>query len=154
MLEQTIRESWTSADLDELRKRLSSLEKMSKPFYEQCQVWVHQREEAEERNERASNGADGCHPIEVAGNKSGEAMPFGAGDFGRSFQFGKVLKKLSKEDMYSRNTCSLCLDLPREAVSTEVGLSSLLPSFKGHVTTGNCKITDACSAITYFASLA
>lgn len=130
MLERTIKESWTSADLEELWKRLSSLNKMNIPFYEQCQVWVH-NEGAGERSEEVSVGADGCPPNEGARDQSGEAMPFGAGDYGHSFEMGKALKTLSYEDMYSRNTCCLCSDLPKLPMLTEVSSSSLsFQSFK------------------------
>lgn len=114
MLERTIRESWTSSDLKELRTRLKSLGKISIPFYEQCQVWIKQTEE--ERQAARDRGED---PNEQ-GVEQGESMRFGAGDYGHSFEMGKALKTLSEEEAYSRVTCSLCSDLPRSPQVTDV----------------------------------
>lgn len=115
MLERTIRESWTSSDLDELKARLKSVGKMNVPFYEQCEVWVKQTEE--ERQAARERGED----PDQQGVEQGEAMRFGAGDYGHSFEMGKAIKTLSEKEMYARVTCSLCSDLPRTAVATDVG---------------------------------
>ena len=58
-------------------------------------------------------------------------MRFGAGDFGHSFEMGKALKTLSEEDMYARVTCSICSDLPRVPMLTDV--SAIIPSFEALV---------------------
>jgi hypothetical protein len=47
-------------------------------------------------------------------------MPFGISTFGHEFNIDKALKTLSEKDMYSRVTCSLCLDLPRQPMMTDV----------------------------------
>ena len=114
MLERTIRESWTAADVKELRTKLKSVGKMNVPFYEQCQIWIKQTEE--ERQAARDRGED---PDQI-GVEKGEAMRFGAGDYGHSFEMGKAIKTLSEKEMYARVTCSRCSDLPRSAVVTDV----------------------------------
>ena len=113
MLERTIKESWTSSDLKELKSRLKSLGKVNVPFYEQCQVWVDKNDEATEA-------------AREKGEELGESMPFGISKFGHEFNIDKALKTLSEKDMYSRVTCGLCSDLPRQPTMTDV--SSLLVS--------------------------
>jgi hypothetical protein len=109
MLERTIKESWTSSDVNELLVRLKALGKSNQPFYEQCQVWVTDSEEerlaAIERGEEVPDG---------------ETMRYGIGDYGHHFEMTKALKTLSEEDLYSRVTCSLCSDLPRHPMLTDV----------------------------------
>jgi hypothetical protein len=109
MLERTIKESWTFSDVNELLVRLKALGKSNQPFYEQCQVWVTDSEEerlaAIERGEEVPDG---------------ETMRYGIGDYGHHFEMTKALKALSEEDLYSRVTCSLCSDLPRHPMLTDV----------------------------------
>jgi hypothetical protein len=118
MLERTIRESWTSSDLKELRARLKALGKHNVPFYEQCNVWIKQ---TEEERQAAIDG------YEDPNTACGESMPFGAGDYGHSFEMGKVLKTVSEKEAYSRVTCSLCSDLPRSPVVTDVSSAPFSP---------------------------
>ena len=47
-------------------------------------------------------------------------MQYGIGDYGHHFEMTKALKTLSEEDLYSRVTCSLCSDLPRHPMLTDV----------------------------------
>jgi hypothetical protein len=88
MLERTIRESWTSSDVKELRIRLKALSKSKVPFYEQCQVWASKIDEdkqaARERGEEVPDGEDL------------EAMPFGISNYGHSFDMIQALKTLSE----------------------------------------------------------
>ncbi|KAG0646207.1 DNA repair rad5 [Hyphodiscus hymeniophilus] len=113
MLERTIKDSWTSSDLKELKRALKSIGKFNKPFYEQCEVWVTQTEQ-----QREAARARGEDP-DQQGVAKGEGMPFGASDFGHSFKMGKALKTLSQEDMYSRVTCALCSDIPSSPMVTD-----------------------------------
>jgi hypothetical protein len=133
MLEHTIKNCWTSLDLEELKRRLKSLGEVKVPFYEQCQVWVTQSKE--ERQAATARGED----PELQGVEREKSMRFGAGDFGHSFEMGKALKTLSEEDMYSRNTCSLCSDLPRVPMLTDVRFS--LPSSESLISFERLRLT-------------
>lgn len=110
MLEQTIRESWTLGDLDELKHRLARLDNGNlAPFYKQVECWV------EERNE--------------TGGEEQEVLPFGAGTFGHKFEFAKVLETLDEVQMAARTICGLCSDLPIDGKQTPVS-HSLIFSFE------------------------
>jgi hypothetical protein len=109
MLERTIRESWTIEDVKELRRRLKALGKSNQPFYEQCQVWATNNEE--ERQAARDRGEE---------VPDGEAMPYGQGNYGHHFEMTKALRTLNEEELYSRVTCSLCSDLPRQPMMTDV----------------------------------
>ena len=114
MLERTIKESWTSEDVAELKSKLHRLSTNVKPFYEQCKVWVEQSE-ADREAVRAS-GETAAEP--------GEVMPFGRSDYGHSFVINKPLSTLSEKDLYSRVTCSRCSDIPIQPTQTSVSVKS------------------------------
>jgi hypothetical protein len=120
MLERTIKESWTSEDVQELRNRLAGLQKNNTPFYEQCQLWVTQSEAerrvAKEARERGEIVPD-----------APEIMPFGRGDYGYNFKMDKALASLSEEELFKRVVCGVCSDIPGQPTETDV--SSFPPSF-------------------------
>lgn len=108
MLERTIKESWTSEDVDHFHRQLSHLAASAKPFYEQCKIWVAQREN--DRHIAKMNGQE----------ESGEAKPFGISEFGSKFQFDKALDTLNQKELYSRITCNICSDVPTDPFITSV----------------------------------
>jgi hypothetical protein len=108
MLERTIKESWTSEDVDQLNRQFSRFSISAKPFYEQCKIWVTQSEE--ERRVARENGQE----------DSAKTKPFGISEFGSRFQFDKALDTLNHEELYSRITCNICSDVPTNPVITSV----------------------------------
>ncbi|PQE14945.1 dna repair rad5 protein [Rutstroemia sp. NJR-2017a WRK4] len=106
MLERTIKESWTSEDVDQLNRQLSRVSASAKPFYEQCKVWVAQSEE--ERRIARENGQE----------DTDTTKPFGISEFGSKFQFDKALDTLNHEELYSRITCNICSDVPTSPLIT------------------------------------
>ncbi|PBP21187.1 hypothetical protein BUE80_DR007992 [Diplocarpon rosae] len=112
MLEHTIKESWTLEDLQELTLRLRKLKDApnSRPFYEQCKLWVEQSEAR--RAERRQRG-------EVVPDE--EMLPFGRSDYGHNFNMEKALKTLDEEELFKRVTCSICSDFPMEPMRTDCG---------------------------------
>jgi hypothetical protein len=120
MLEQTIKDSWTANDVQELRERLSTLKTDHTPFYEQCKAWVAKSED-ERRTEREARERGEC----VA--DMSESMPFGRSDYGHSFKMDKVLATLSEEEMNSRFLCAICCDMPVQATITDVSPLSSSP---------------------------
>ncbi|TGO68172.1 hypothetical protein BOTNAR_0029g00400 [Botryotinia narcissicola] len=106
MLERTMRESWTTEDVERLRKELGKFKDTNVAFYEQCKLWVTESEE-----ERAETIA--------RGEKGAEAIPFGLSKFGESFKFDSALDSLNEEELYTRITCHLCSDVPNEPVITD-----------------------------------
>jgi hypothetical protein len=113
MLERTIKESWTLEDVAELKSRLARLKatSTSKPFYEQCQLWV---EQSEKRRKAARE----------RGEEEDVMLPFGQGSFGHAFSMDKALKTLSEKELFQRVVCSTCADIPDKAVKTDVSLFS------------------------------
>jgi hypothetical protein len=115
MLERTIRESWTSEDLNDLRRKLSRLATDHTPFYEQCKLWVTQSEEerkaAQEARDRGEQAPGAL-----------EAMPFGRSDYGHKFVMDKAIASLSEKQLYERVVCSLCSDIPMQPTSTDVSI--------------------------------
>lgn len=107
MLERTMKESWTTEDVEALRKELAKYSNSNVPFYEQCKLWVSQSEE--ERAEARARGEEGA-----------EAIPFGLSKFGESFQFDKALDSLNDEELYNRITCHICSDVPNQPIITSV----------------------------------
>ncbi|KAF7872861.1 uncharacterized protein EAF02_008932 [Botrytis sinoallii] len=105
MLERTMRESWTTEDVERLRKELGKFKDSNVAFYEQCKLWVTESEE--ERAEAIARGEKGA-----------EAIPFGLSKFGESFKFDSALDSLNEEELYTRITCHLCSDVPNEPVIT------------------------------------
>ncbi|KAI9649741.1 hypothetical protein NHQ30_002322 [Ciborinia camelliae] len=105
MLERTMKESWTTEDVEFLRAELRKYQISNIPFYEQCKLWVSQSEE-----ERAAARA--------RGERGAEAIPFGLSEFGESFQFDKALDSLNDEELYTRITCHICSDVPNQPVIT------------------------------------
>lgn len=114
MLERTIKESWTSEDLNELRRRFARLHKTNgdTPFYKQCKVWVS-HSEADRRNQAAIEKGD--KPPEML-----EVMPFGRGDYGHRFRIDKALATLKSEALYERVICAICSDFPTQPNVTDV----------------------------------
>ncbi|KAM0134635.1 hypothetical protein ACHAO1_005552 [Botrytis cinerea] len=106
MLERTMRESWTTEDVERLRKELGKFKDTNVAFYEQCKLWVTESEE--ERAEAIARGEKGA-----------EAIPFGLSKFGESFKFDSALDSLNEEELYTRITCHLCSDVPNEPVITD-----------------------------------
>jgi hypothetical protein len=126
MLERTIKESWTLEDVAELKSRLSRLRRDSnsnsnpnRPFYEQCKVWV---EDAELRRKAAERGKED-NIGEMGISEDFEELPFGQGDFGYQFSMQGALKTLSEKELFKRVTCSICADMPVEAMKTDVSVS-------------------------------
>lgn len=124
MLERTIKESWTLEDVAELKSRLSRLRRDSnsnsnpnRPFYEQCKVWV---EDAELRRKAAERGKED-NIGEMGISEDFEELPFGQGDFGYQFSMQGALKTLSEKELFKRVTCSMCADMPVEAMKTDCG---------------------------------
>lgn len=107
MLERTMRESWTTEDVEQLRKELARFANTNVTFYEQCELWV--TESAKERAEAIARGEKGA-----------EAIPFGSSKFGESFKFDSALDSLNEEELYARITCHLCSDFPTQPVITTV----------------------------------
>ncbi|KAJ8060331.1 hypothetical protein OCU04_010665 [Sclerotinia nivalis] len=105
MLERTMRESWTTEDVEQLRRELGKFAGTNVTFYEQCKLWVTQS--AEERAEAIAKGEKGA-----------EAIPFGISKFGESFKFDSALDSLNEEELYTRITCHLCSDVPNEPIIT------------------------------------
>ncbi|CAD6448459.1 19c1cb6b-239e-4802-8012-564b4d8d53ef [Sclerotinia trifoliorum] len=105
MLERTMRESWTTEDVEQLRRELGKFSDTNVTFYEQCKLWVAQSEE-----ERAE--------AKAKGEKGAEAIPFGISKFGESFKFDSALDSLNEEELYTRITCHLCSDVPNEPIIT------------------------------------
>ncbi|TGO11526.1 hypothetical protein BTUL_0107g00100 [Botrytis tulipae] len=110
MLERTMRESWTTEDVERLRKELGKFKDTNVAFYEQCKLWVTESEE--ERAEAIARGEKGA-----------EAIPFGLSKFGESFKFDSALDSLNEEELYTRITCHLCSDVPNEPVITDMHFS-------------------------------
>ncbi|TGO88669.1 hypothetical protein BPOR_0148g00020 [Botrytis porri] len=106
MLERTMRESWTTEDVERLRKELGKFKDSNVAFYEQCKLWVTESEE--ERAEAIARGEKGA-----------EAIPFGLSKFGESFKFDSALDSLNEAELYTRITCHLCSDVPNEPVITD-----------------------------------
>ncbi|KAH6718269.1 SNF2 family N-terminal domain-containing protein [Leptodontidium sp. MPI-SDFR-AT-0119] len=110
MLERTIKESWTMEDVQELRVRLAKLQQLSRPFYEQCKLWVEtseaSRAEAQARSEDVPDD---------------EMLSFGQSSYGHTFDMDRVLKTLNETELYERVTCSLCSDVPIEPLKTDCG---------------------------------
>jgi len=102
-----MRESWTTEDVERLRKELGKFKDTNVAFYEQCKLWVTESEE--ERAEAIARGEKGA-----------EAFPFGLSKFGESFKFDSALDSLNEEELYTRITCHLCSDVPNEPVITDV----------------------------------
>ena len=126
MLEYTIKEAWTSADLKELKKKLSQLKVESKPFYEQCKVWVNQSVQARTLAEAsaASGGelANNELVTNIMANQDGSVpMRFGTGTYGHDFNMNKAFRTLNEKVLWSRETCRLCSDLPDRPHSTDCG---------------------------------
>jgi len=130
MLEYTIKEAWTSADLNELKKKFSQLKTNTQPFYEQCKVWVNQSVQA--RNLIAASGTDpaivenGAANNDVITNifadqEAGVPMRFGSSTYGHTFDMQKAFKSLNEKDLWSRETCRLCTDVPSRARITDCG---------------------------------
>ena len=123
MLERTIRDMWSIEDVQALRLRLSRLndEGSSGPFYEQVKVWVGQPSISDETT----------------------VLPFGQGDFGHSFKFGKALDTLNETEMMERLTCGICSDFPVNAQKTPVSLSASYfvnyPEFAAILTIYECQ---------------
>ncbi|ESZ97694.1 hypothetical protein SBOR_1881 [Sclerotinia borealis F-4128] len=105
MLERTMKESWTTEDVELLRKELRNHRIPNVPFYEQCKLWVSQSEEEREA-------------AMARGEKGAEAIPFGLSNFGESFHFDKALDSLNDEELYTRITCHLCSDVPNQPIIT------------------------------------
>lgn len=105
MLERTMRESWTTEDVEQLRRELGKFADSNITFYEQCKIWVTQSEE--ERAEAIAKGEKGA-----------EAIHFGISKFGESFKFDSALDSLNEEELYTRITCHLCSDVPNEPIIT------------------------------------
>ena len=105
MLERAIRESWTSEDVAELQRKLTSLSSNTKPFYEQCKVWVA---ESEAERTRLKEG----DPIATEKDENGVLMPFGQADFGRHFSMDQALSTLNTKKLFKRVMCWICSDLP------------------------------------------
>ena len=82
-------------------------------------MWVTQSEE--ERQAARDRGEE----VDEIG-QIGDSMPFGISDYGHAFKIDRALKTLSEKDMYSRVTCSLCSDLPRSPMLTDVSQSLML----------------------------
>lgn len=111
MLERTIKESWTLEDVSELRVRLDSISNAnSKPFYEQCKVWVEKSEEERQ----------------AARDRGEEMLPFGRGEYGHVFTMEKALSSLSERQLFDRVVCGHCADVPMDATKTDVSSTSLL----------------------------
>ncbi|KAG4442544.1 hypothetical protein IFR05_001956 [Cadophora sp. M221] len=110
MLERTIKECWTMEDVQELRLRLAKLQQLSRPFYEQCKLWVETSEAS--RVEAKSRGED---------VPDDEMLPFGQSSYGYTFDMDRVLKTLNETELYERVTCSLCSDVPIEPLKTDCG---------------------------------
>ncbi|CZS91311.1 related to protein RIS1 [Rhynchosporium graminicola] len=110
MLERTIKESWTTEDVQELEKLLNKFQTNGKPFYEQCKLWVEtneaHREAARDRGEVVQDD---------------EMLPFGRSSFGHTFDMDHALQTLNETDLYERVTCSLCADIPTDAHKTDCG---------------------------------
>lgn len=107
MLERTMKESWTTEDVELLRGELKKQGISRIPFYEQCKLWVTQSEE--ERAAAIARGEEGA-----------EAIPFGLSEFGNSFKFDKALDSLNDEELYTRITCHICSDVPNQPIITTV----------------------------------
>ncbi|QSZ30260.1 hypothetical protein DSL72_004782 [Monilinia vaccinii-corymbosi] len=105
MLERTMKESWTTEDVELLRGELKKQGIRRIPFYEQCKLWVSQSEE-----ERAAARA--------RDERGAEAIPFGLSEFGDSFIFDKALDSLNDEELYTRITCHICSDVPNQPIIT------------------------------------
>ncbi|TAQ90570.1 hypothetical protein B7494_g1097 [Chlorociboria aeruginascens] len=101
MLERTIRDSWTSEDVAELKRKLKKLSKTTVPFYEQCKQWVTKSVEEREASQAL------------------EAMPFGISDFGELFQLDQALDTLDDQTLFERVTCRICADIPMQPVITD-----------------------------------
>lgn len=121
MLEQTIKDCWTSQDVQELRQRLSALENDHTPFYEQCKAWVT-KSEYERRTEREARER-GEFVTDMP-----ESMPFGRSDYGHSFKLDKVFGTLNEEQMNARVLCAICCDIPDQATITDVRPLSSCPN--------------------------
>ena len=119
MLERTIKESWTSEDVAQLKKILGRLSQSAKPFYEQCELWVTQSEK--ERAEARERGE--------AEPENAPKVPFGLSDYGDKFEFDKALETLREDELYSRVTCKICSDFPIEPLITTVRSFSALGLF-------------------------
>jgi hypothetical protein len=114
MLERTIRESWTSEDVNELRRRLNRLKVVSSlPFYEQCRLWVSQGEEERKASQEARDRGEDV-PQTLG------AMPFGIGNYGHAFSMDKALRTLNDKNMWERVTCAICSDIPMQPTTTDV----------------------------------
>lgn len=112
MLERTIRESWTSEDVRELRSKLAKLKKTHIAFYDQCKIWVQSEEDRKKAQEARDSGKDVPQNL--------EAMPFGRGTYGHKFTMDKALKTLNSVELFERLVCPLCSDLPMAPTVTEV----------------------------------
>lgn len=113
-IERTMRECWTFEDLMELKQRLKDLEKQTiSPFYEQTKVWL--RRTADEQQPANGNGED-----------HRRVMPFGKGDFGRTFSIDHALASLNEREMMERVICGICADFPDSAVKTQVRVLDLI----------------------------
>ena len=130
MLERTIKEAWTSADLKELKNKLSELKGDSRRFYEQCKVWVDQSVQAQAlfttSGAASTSGESGLLNNEIVTNiladQDGDMpMRFGSSNFGYEFNMKKAFKSLNEKNLWSREICRLCSDLPSRAQSTDCG---------------------------------
>jgi hypothetical protein len=125
MLERTIKESWTLEDVAELKSGLSRLRRdsnsVNRPFYEHCKVWV---EDAELRRKAAKSGKESIGEMGIS--EDFEELPFGQGDFGYQFNMKGALKTLSEKELFKRVICSMCADVPVEAMKTDVSVFRLL----------------------------
>ncbi|RDL39913.1 uncharacterized protein BP5553_04253 [Venustampulla echinocandica] len=110
MLERTIKESWTSDDVAELKDKLSQLNSSPthRPFYEQTRVWVN---EAEASRAKSSAGE---------GIPEGQ-LSFGRGSYGTNFNMDKALEMLSEKELYASINCGICQDVPQEPMGTNCG---------------------------------
>lgn len=118
MLERTIKESWTSEDLEELKKQLHKFSMSAKPFYEQCKIWV---KKSEERNAPDTLGLYAG----TIGGENEEVMPFGKSKYGHKFNFDKAVCSLDEKALFARVTCGICSDVPRQPSQLEVRSFSL-----------------------------
>ncbi|KAH8594411.1 SNF2 family N-terminal domain-containing protein [Bisporella sp. PMI_857] len=114
MLEQTIKDAWTSEDVTELRSKLRRLKMTDTPFYEQCQLWVSQsKQEINDAQAARDRGEDVPETF--------PAMPFGRGNFGHEFKMDKALETLNDAEMFARVVCAICSDMPQSPKITDCG---------------------------------
>ena len=130
MLECTIKEAWTSADLKELKHKFSQLKNNTRPFYEKCRVWVNESVQAKSvvnasvaDSESQPSGVENNEVVTkiLADQEGGVPMRFGSSTYGHKFNMKKAFKTLNEKKLWSRETCRLCSDLPDRPQSTDCG---------------------------------